>query len=84
MTDPITYDIRPEGESWLLNRRGGDRDEIAMHFPTREEAIEEGTRRADLHDHAELVIRNAEGRIEEERKLGIADPRKTPEGGAGR
>jgi hypothetical protein len=77
MSERITYDIRPKGETWLLSLRGGGRDD-SSHFPTKEAAVEEGTRLGEAHDHAELVIRNAEGRIEEERKLGVADPRKLP------
>jgi hypothetical protein len=61
---------------WLLNRRGGSREELALHFPTRDEAIADGTRRGDRQEHGSPVIRNAEGRVEEERRPGIADPRK--------
>jgi hypothetical protein len=68
MAEPIIYDVTPHGENWLLGRRGNG--EQSVNFPTREEAINEGVERAARHDEARLVIRDRDGRIQEERKLG--------------
>jgi hypothetical protein len=73
MKDRIIYDITPHGDGWLLGQRGNG--EKSVNFATRDEAIAEGERRANRHDHAALVIRDGQGRITEERALGVDDPR---------
>jgi hypothetical protein len=68
MADPIIYDVTPHGDGWLLGRRGNG--EKSVNFDTREAAIDEAELRARRHDEARLVIRDRDGRIQEERKIG--------------
>ncbi len=58
------YDVMPDGSNWTVRERTGVY--VARHR-TRDEALQDGRRVALGNKPSHLVIRNADGAIEDER-----------------
>ena len=75
MSDRITYHVVPTEKGWSVQREGDTAD--WRFFATKEEAVQDGTKLASSNELGQLIIHNADGKIEEERTYGD-DPRRTP------
>lgn len=67
MADRTVFDVVPDGDRWKVNERKGSR---SRQHATKEQAVEDARALADESKPSQIVIHNADGRIEKERTYG--------------
>lgn len=68
MSDRIIYDLTPDGDDWVLKKRGGK--QASRRFDTKKEGVEESPEIVKGQGKSQLVIRKRDGTIQEERTYG--------------
>jgi len=62
------YDVSPSGDTWTVRKRGAT--SAAGTFDRKQDAIDFGVKLARANEPSQLVIRRANGTIEDERTYG--------------
>jgi hypothetical protein len=75
MSERVIYDVEPRSDGWAAQRRGTSR--AATVTSTKTDAVAEARRLAKQHARAQVVVRGADGRIQEEFTYGD-DPTRSP------
>lgn len=70
MPPQAIYHVVPTDGGWSLQREGDGWG--ARYYSTKARTIEEAEREASAHQPSRLIIHNDDGRIEEERVIGVA------------
>ena len=75
MADRDVYDLSPDGDEWVLKKRGGKR--ASRRFDRKDEAGKESPEIVRGRGRSQLVLRKRDGTIQEERTYGD-DPERRP------